>query len=257
VSTNRLVSTASSRLAATGAASLVVLSLAAVHASAAPTPSPAATTPTPGSPLAGRTCTPERLDAVQARVHAAVTKRLAAIDRLQSRLADRQHVTDAHRSTLKSLYANDSSGLQAVDAKVQADTTCAAAVTDGRTVVTSYRVFLLLVPQTHLVAAADTGTYAAGRLEAAEPKAQAAIDALTDPTKKAAAQARLDDLTSQVNAAQADLSGVADGALALVPADIPAQLPTLDGYRAKVRDAASALRTAMADAQALRTLLHP
>ena len=47
-------------------------------------------------------------------------------------LAARTHVSDAHRATLSSTYTSDADGLRAVDAKVQADTTCTQAVTDGR-----------------------------------------------------------------------------------------------------------------------------
>ena len=123
---------------------------------------------------------------------------------------------------------------------------------------TDYRVYLLLVPQTHLVAATDTGTYAAGQLSAAEPKVQTAIDALTDPQEKASAQAKLDDMTAKVDAATTAMSGVADAMLALKPADIPAQLATIDGYRAKVASARQDLRQAIADAKALKALLgHP
>ena len=139
---------------------------------------------------------------------------------------------------------------------MQADTTCGQAVTDGRTVVTDYRVYLLLVPQTHLVAAADTGTWAAGQLGAAEPKVQTAIDALADPTTKAAAQAALDDMKAQLDGVTTSLSGIADAVLALKPADIPAQLATIDGYRAKVATAHTDLAKALADAKQLKSLLH-
>ena len=170
-----------------------------VLVTAVATPAFADTTATPAPST--RTCSADRLAYVQARVDAAVKAREVTLDSLTRRLAARTHVSDAHRATLNATYTADASGLRTVDATVQADTTCAQAVTDGRTVVTGYRVYRLVVPQTHLVAAADSGTYAAGQLAAAEPKAQAAIDALTDAQKKATAQAQLDDLKAQVGAA--------------------------------------------------------
>jgi hypothetical protein len=242
-------------LAIAGTGLALVAGTAPAYAGTTPSPTPSTST---GGGAAARTCSADRLAYVQARVDAAVKKRQVTIDRLTSALAARTHVTDAHRATLSGTYSADSSGLAAVDAKVQSDTTCGEAVADGRTVVTDYRVYLLLVPQTHLVAASDTGTYAAGQLAAVEPKAQAAIDALTDPQEKAAAQAKLDDLTAQVATATTALSGVADAMLALNPADIPAQLATIDGYRAKVASAHEDLRRAIADAKALKALLgHP
>jgi hypothetical protein len=239
-------------LAVAGTGLALVAGAVPAYADTAPSPAPSGATGTV------RTCSADRLSYVQSRVDAAVKKRLVTIDRLTSALAARTHVTDTHRATLTATYSADSGGLKAVDAKVQADTTCGQAVTDGRTVVTDYRVYLLLVPQTHLVAASDTGTYAAGQLAAAEPKVQAAIDALTDPQEEATAQAKLDDMTARVQAATSALGGVDDGMLALKPADIPSQLATIDGYRAKVASAHEDLRRALADAKALRALLdHP
>jgi len=217
-------------------------------------PALADTTPTPAGRTAG-TSSADQLAYVQARVHAAVDGREVTITRLGQALAARTHVTDAHRSSLSGLFAADAAGLKAVDSKVQADTTCDQAVTDGRTVVTDYRVYLLLVPQTHLVSAADAGSWATAQVTAAEPKAQAAVDAVTDAATKAKAQALLDAMTAQASAAAADFDGVSDGMLALTPADIPAKQSTIDGFRARVADGRAALTKSVADAKALRSLL--
>ena len=162
-------------------------------------------------------------------------------------------MSDAHRATLSSTYTSDTSGLTAVDAKVQADTTCGQAVADGRTVVTDYRVYLLLVPQTHLVAASDTGTYAAGpavRRRAQGPGRDRRADRPAGEGDRAG-QARRHDRAAWTPP-RAHCSGVADAMLALKPADIPAQLATIDGYRAKVASAHPDLRQAIADAKALK-----
>ena len=185
----------------------------------------------------------------------AVSKRELTIGQLTSALAQRAHVTDAHRAALAGLFTADAAGLQSVNATVHTDATCRQAVTDGRTVVTTYRVYMLLVPQTHLVAAADTGTYAAGRLTAVEPKLQAGIDAIADPTKKAQAQTAYDDLVAQTKAASDDVSAVGDTMLALTPAQMPAGQSTVDAERAKVTSGRTALTTALQDAKTIESLL--
>ena len=231
---------------ATAGAALLVLG--GGQAALAATPGPA-TTSTPA------TCSASSLAYVQARVDVAVTHRELTITQLTAALAHRSQVTDAHRATLAGLFTADAAGLHSVDATVHADTTCKQAVTDGRTVVTDYRVYMLLVPQTHLVAASDTGTYAAGRLAAVEPKLQAGIDAITDPTKKAQAQAAFDDLVAQTKTATDDFAGVGDVVLGLKPADMPAGQATLDTERAKVTSGRAALATALHDASTIRSLL--
>ncbi len=214
----------------------------------------AAMAATPGT-VAASTCSPSSLAYVQARVNVAVAHREVTISQLTAALASRTQVTDAHRATLTGLFTADSSGLQAVNATVHADTTCKQAVTDGRTVVTDYRVYMLLAPQTHLVAGSDTGTYGAGRLAAVEPKLQAGIDAITDPTKKAEAQAAYDDLVAQTTTATDDFAGVGDAVLALTPADMPAGQATLGTEQAKVTSGRAALIAALNDAKTIRALL--
>jgi hypothetical protein len=229
--------------AAAGATALVV---------ASGLPAFADTTPTPA---AHSTCSPDQLAYVKARVDLNVAHRELTISKLTSALAARTHVTDAHRATLSGLFSSDAAGLKAVDATVQADTTCKQAVTDGRTVVTDYRVYMLLVPQTHLVAASDTGGYGASRLTAVEPKLQAGIDAITDPAKKAQAQAAYDDLVAQTKTAADDFAGVGDAMLALKPADMPAAQSKVTAERSKVQAGRTALTTALKDAKTIRGLL--
>lgn len=229
--------------ATTGAAALVLGSaLPALAASPSPSARPS-------------TCSAEQLAYVKARVDLHVAQRQLTIHRLTSALAARPHVTDDHRATLSGLYTSDAAGLTAVDATVQADTTCKQAVTDGRTVVTDYRVYMLLVPQTRLVAASDTGAYGAGRLTTAEPKLQAGINAITDPTKKAEAQAAYDDLVVQTKAASDDFAGAGDAMLALKPADMPAAQAKVTAERAKVQGGRAALTIALKDAKTIAGLI--
>jgi len=230
---------------AAATAGAAVLVLAGGQAAMAATPRPAATA----------TCSAAALSYVQARVGLAVSKRELTIGQLTSALTQRPHVTNAHRATLTGLFTSDAAGLQAVNAAVHSDTTCKQAVTDGRTVVTSYRVYMLLVPQTHLVAASDTGTYGASRLTAVEPKLQTAIDAIADPTTKAHAQAAFDDLVAQAKTATDDFADVADTMLALTPAGMPAAQSTVDAQRAKVTSGRTALTTALQDAKTIQSLL--
>ncbi len=234
--------------ATAGAAMLVLAGGQAAMAAPSAAPSTAPST-------APKTCSADQLAYVQARVDLAVAHRQLALTGVTGLLAQRPHVTDAHRATLSGLVSSDSTGLTTTDAKVHADTTCKQAVTDGRTVVTSYRVFMLLVPQAHLVTASDTGAYGAGKLAATEPTLQAGIDAITDPTKKAQAQAAFDDLVAQTKVATDDFAGVGDVVLALVPADMPAKQGTLTTERGKVQNGRTALRSALKDAKTIGSLL--
>lgn len=214
---------------------------------------------TPGASFAARgtrECAQVRLDAIKRWSTLAVTRRHATIAVLSGRIAVRPHVTPAHRNTLVGRFGSDGSGLDGVNQSVQAATTCAAAHAEATHVVTDFRVYLLLVPQTHLTVAADTGAYGASRLAAAEPKAAAAIALLPAGEKRTAAQAAYDDLVAQVRAAQSDFGGVGDTVLALAPAQYPGFTTSLDSARAHVGAGVAALGKAVADAERLATLLR-
>jgi hypothetical protein len=226
--------------------------IAAPAAAASASPSVAAS---PSSPTGSRACSSLALGAVKAHVNEAVANRLLTIQLLTNALGARPHVSSAHRSTLSNLFTSDTQGLTATNSEVQADTTCATAVSQGRTVVTSFRVYLLLVPQTRLTAAADTGSWAAGELAAAEPKLQAGVAAITDPSAKAEAEAALADLTSQVTQAAGDFSGVGDTVLAMTPPEIPGSESTLDQARTQVTSGREALAKALKDAATIAPLL--
>lgn len=241
------------RMLAGATAGATMLVLAGGQAALAAQPS--APVATPSGRAVPATCSADKLAYVQARVDLAVSKRQLAIHGLTSLLAQRPQVSAGHRSTLSALFTADAAGLTSTDATVHADTTCKQAVTDGRTVVTSYRVFMLLVPQTHLTAASDTGAYGAAALAATEPKLQAGIDAISDPTKKAQAQAAYDDLVAQTKVAGDDFAGVGDVVLGLTPADMPAGQATLTTERAKVESGRTALHSALKDAKTIGSLL--
>jgi hypothetical protein len=245
--------------AVTGASAVLLVAAASAAPAFAASPAPSAPSGSSvraaASSGAAATCSADQLAYIKARVDLHVAQRQLTIRQLTSALAARTHVTDPHRATLTGLFTSDASGLAATDAKVQADTTCKQALSDGRTVVTSYRVYMLLAPQEHLVAASDTGTYGAGKLTAAEPKLQAGIAAITDPTKKAEAQAAYADLVAQTTSASDDFAGVGDSMLALVPADMPAAQSTVTAERSKVQAGRAALTLALKDAKTIATLL--
>ncbi len=239
------------------AGALVVAGVTAASPAMAAGPGTASPTPTAsgGSTAATKTCSATALAAVKAKVGTAVSNRETAITGFAATLASRAQVTADHRATLSALYAADAPGLQSVNATVQAATDCRTAVTAGKTVVTSYRVYMLLGPQTRLTAGSDTGLAAAAKITASLPAVQKAVDGISDPTKKAQAEAALADLTAQAGAATADLDGVGDTVLALKPADMPAGRSTLDTERAKVANGGSALKKAAADAATIKGLL--
>ena len=219
----------------------------------APAPAFAVTTTPATSPT--KPCQPASLAAIKAHSAAAVAHRGSTLDALSTKLAARPAVTSSHRTALSALYASDKAGLDAVNAKVQGDSTCKVAHADAQAIVADYRVYLLVVPQSGLTLAADAGTSGASALAGAEPALHKAITLMPAGPSKDQAQALYADLADQVSAAQSDFDGVGDTVLALTPSGYPGNAGTLAAQTAKVTAGGKALGKAASDASQLATLL--
>ena len=220
----------------------------------APAPAFAVTT-TPATTSPTKPCQPASLAAIKAHSAAAVAHRGSTLDALSTKLAARPAVTSSHRTALSALYASDKAGLDAVNAKVQGDSTCKVAHADAQAIVADYRVYLLVVPQSGLTLAADAGTSGASALAGAEPALHKAITLMPAGPSKDQAQALYADLADQVSAAQSNFAGVGDTVLALTPSGYPGNAGTLAAQTAKVTAGGKALGKAASDASQLATLL--
>jgi len=191
-------------------------STASPSATSGPT-STASPTPTPGATLAQ----------IKARGAAAIATREAALPQLAADVSSSLGVTAGDKSTLLGQIQADESGLNALNATIQADTTIASARADVEDIVTDYYVFALEAPKVHLVIAGDGEDSVESLLGGAMPEIQAAINASTS-ANKAAAQAAFDDCVAKLSAAQEASSGVSGEVINLQPSGYPGNKSTLE-----------------------------
>ena len=182
---------------------------------------------------------------VKARAHEAISSRLQTLARLTSRVHDNRYLSDAHRAALTDLFAAQTRGLTALDAKIQADTDLETLKADVKSIVTDYRVYLLTVPKTHLVIGADTELAAAAKLDQVAARLQTKIDAAAAAGKDVtAAQSHLDAMKAKVGEVRAAASGVPDSVLPLVPQDYPGNKPALEAAQTSLKTGRSSLQSA-------------
>ena len=193
--------------------------------------------------------TAARMAYLKARGHLAIQARLNELDRLSALVSDAKHLTDTDRSALTSKLSSDRTGLQSLDSKIQADTDATTLRSDLESIVTAYRIYVLVAPQVHIAIAADrvSAFIALGNTIAA--KIQSKIDAAKASGKNvAAAQAALNDMKRQLQRAASAISGVADEVIALTPSGYPGNRTTLESDRDKVLAARAHLLVARTDA---------
>ena len=191
-----------------------------------------------------------RQDAVLARLKtrgdAEIARRLTTLDQLSHVISDAKHISDGDKTTLTTIVVNDRSGLTTLKTKIDADTDVATARVDVQSIVTSFRVYVLLMPQVHLVRASDVGLDAVTRLDGLAARLQTRIDADRAAGKDVTrAQASVDDLKAQTKAAAGVLAPVPDQVTSLTP-------PQWPGAQSTLKSARESLRTARHDLQAAR-----
>jgi hypothetical protein len=161
-----------------------------------------------------------------------IDRRLGALTTLRGVVTDATHLTDADRRSLLTTIDDDTTGLTALKAKIDNDTDLATARADVKSIVTAYRVYVLLEPKVHLVRAADASSALGDAFGTLATKLQTRIDAAKQAGKDVtAAQAALDDLQAKVADATGKAAPIPGQVVPLTPAGYPGNRPTLVAAR--------------------------
>lgn len=186
------------------------------------------------------------------RCQQAIERRLNDLAGAQARIAGVDALTDAHESTINGIIDSTESGLAAHAVALDEEENRLEVVKLCAEIATEFRVYLVVLPQTHLTVAADRVDHATDRadtlIEAFDVAVEAAIEAGADVSD---AVAYRDKAVAHVDAAEASVVGVADAVLAVTPASYnagPGQTVISD-TRAAVRGAHTEIKEGIADGQ--------
>ena len=246
----------------------LILAGAVGSASAAsPSPSAASASARPAADGTHRFCSAQWLalaanrtvETLRAVGDCEIDRRLETLAQLDTRVAGAPQFTDLHKDQLRKVnnvnpasYEAERSGLRALKAKIDAETDLQKLREDIGDIAEDFRVYLLVVPKTHLVGGADAADKAAERLTQLASRLQELIDKAKGNGKDIKnAQALLDDLKSKTAQADTLVSPVAAAIMPLSPADWNGGTagPALDAARGKLRQARDLLAAARADAR--------
>jgi hypothetical protein len=181
-----------------------------------------------------------------------ISRRLATLASLSSKVAAARAIAPADAATLAAEIAAEGSGLTALKARIDAETTLPALRADLVRIVTEYRVYVLVVPQVNLTIAADAVAAAQGKFAqistALAARIAAAQAAGRDTT---AAQASLATMRAAVDAAVALVRPLPAQLLALTPAQFNAgTAPVITAARTAIGRARDDLKAAATAARA-------
>jgi hypothetical protein len=251
-----------------GAAGLLVAaSFASVNAASPSTSSSTA------AAAGHRFCIPEwtaaiaqpRVDRLRAAGDCEINRRFVTLDSLTHLVNTSDVLTSEHKIDLRDVnstnpasFAVTRSGLTALKASIDTDTTVAALRTDLAKIAPDYRVYLLVVPKTYLVSASDAVEKASARFGPLAGELQNLIDLAKAAGKDVtAAQAALDDLKAKVSQANGLIGPVAGTLLPLSPSDWNdgTAKPIMSAARTTIHQSRDLLAAAGKDAHKVIVLL--
>ncbi len=188
-----------------------------------------------------------------ARCQEQIDRRLDDLATAQARVADVDALTDTHKATINSIIDGTEAGLAETSIAIDAATDRATLVDLCTSIATDFRVYLVVLPQTHLTVGADRVDAAVDRGDELVAELDAAIAAALEAGADVGpAQALRDEAVAHLAAASAGVDGAGDQVLTVTPAswNDGDGAPVIEGTRTAVRAAHAEIKAAIEDGHA-------
>ncbi|MDE2590691.1 MAG: hypothetical protein KGL95_13615 [Patescibacteria group bacterium] len=200
-----------------------------------------------------------RITDLKTRADNEITRRITSLQTLTTKLGNMKHLTATQVSSFTTEVNTEISNLTALKAKIDADTDLTTLRTDVQSIIKSYRVYALFLPQVNILAAADRALYVVDMFNALYTKlsqriqqAQAAGNNVTTLT------ATLADMQTNITNAQTTAQQIITTVTPLTPDGYPGNRTTLQSARSMFKQVYTYFVAARKDAktiiQTLRTM---
>jgi len=220
----------------------------------------------PGGPAGRGVCAtqfaaikaPVTVEALRAFGDCEIHRRFTTLDALAARVSGSKVLTSSDAAALSGEIATTKSGLTALKATIDAETSVPALKTDVALIATRFRVYLLVAPQVHLVSGADGVLALQGSFAKVNTNLAARIAAAKAGGRDTtAAQADLDAMNAALTKAVGLATPLSAALLPLTPAQYNAGTagPVLTSARTALAQARDLLKSAVQDAKACRAAL--
>ena len=193
-----------------------------------------------------------RLENLKTRAQAEITRRITSLTELSNRISGIKHLTDSQKSTLTSNIQTEIMSLNALQAKITGDTDAQTVKADVKSVITSYRVYVLYMPQVRIILASDELLDSADKFSALGTKLQSRIsEAQSKGEDVSTLQTTYTDFQAKATDAQTQANNAIIAITPLQPQDYPGNKTTLQSARTMLQAARQDLKTARQDAQTI------
>lgn len=187
---------------------------------------------------------------LQTRAATEITRRITALNQLLTNVSKLKHVSSTQKATFTTQIQNEINSLNSLQTKIQGDTDITTLKTDVQSIVTSYRVFLVFMPQIRLLSAADSLLTVSDNLTNLGMKLQARLVAANSAGQNVKPlQSAYTDMQAKITDAQTQANAIITEVTPLTPTGYPGTQTTFQDARTKLMLGITDLKTAATDAK--------
>jgi hypothetical protein len=191
-----------------------------------------------------------KTDNFKQRASNEITRRITSLTNIINKISAIKRLTQSQKDSLTNGIQAEIASLTTLSTKIQTNTDLATLRTDVKSIVTSYRIYLLYLPQTQIIIAADKLLTTADTLTELAAKLQSRLtEAKGKGEDVASLETALVDMQAKITDAKTQANAAINAVAILKPTDYPGNKPELQKARALLQTAHKDLITARQDAQ--------
>lgn len=197
--------------------------------------------------------TTDRISAIIARSDKQIEERIGALQDLNTKVQALKHVSDSMKATIAADVQTNITGLTALKAKIDAGTDLATLQEDEKSILNSYRIYALVIPQGRILVSADRVFVITDLLTTVSNKLSLRItEAQTAGKDVTSLTATLTDLNTKISLAKSEATTAQSTLSGLTPdqgdkTKAEANRKALVDARTHIKTATDALKAARKD----------
>lgn len=209
------------------------------------------------SPVSPPTKSTARMTRLVSRADLEIQRRVDALNKLLTRIQNMQKISDTDKTSLINTVQDQITAMNNLKSKIDADTDLQTLITDVKSIVASYRIYVLVIPQGAVIAATDRVKIIADNMSTLASKLQARITSAQSAGQDVTAlQSALSDLNAKVSDATTQAESAISEVSGLVPdqgnqTSFQANVKAMKDARKKIQAAQQDLVAARKDAKVI------
>ncbi len=185
---------------------------------------------------------------LKSRADTEITRRISSLNNLITRINQFKKLSADQKTSLTAQVQAQITSLNTLKTKIDADSDIDTLKTDVKSIVDSYRIYLLFIPKIHILAAADVELQAVDTFTDLYTKLQTRIQAAGNPANLTSA---LSDMQSKTADAKTQATNAQETVLPLTPDDYPNNKTQLEAARTMLQTGRHDLDQARLDARTI------